>query len=440
MNINNLSIPILGFAAYSGTGKTTLIKQIVARCCAMHLRVGVIKHTHHHIELEKPSKDSYQIRKSGAKQTLLVSPERSILTTETPIEEHELLQTLTLFNMAELDVIFVEGCKNLALPKIELHRKTLGKPFLFPHDSSVIAIASDEKLPTLSIPAFDINDVDGIISFIVNQLNGQKTLAKHAFTETACFVDQLTDYFSRLNSLIVSETESISVAEALYRITPHGQILSPEYLCHLNENHTLSVLTKPEIAIQVTHHDARHCAPELLLSTVIQHNTIVRLTPNAVSEVPSNGHLRIALLFSSDPDQHHLKVAQTYQQVILHTHSLLGFRLFVKASHFVLVSSATRAEVPLFMHLVFEPFVRYIMGLSHALPVTHGLLTKSVHTPLDESGLIWGYYDLKEQSVTPIAPGVASFANGIIDIPAGRDMVKPTERVTFYPIQGRIGL
>ena len=35
---------MIGFSAFSGTGKTTLIEQLVLRCKARGLRVAVIKH------------------------------------------------------------------------------------------------------------------------------------------------------------------------------------------------------------------------------------------------------------------------------------------------------------------------------------------------------------------------------------------------------------
>ena len=51
-------IPILGFSAYSGTGKTTLLRQLIPLLKARGLRVSVIKHAHHHFELDFPGKDS----------------------------------------------------------------------------------------------------------------------------------------------------------------------------------------------------------------------------------------------------------------------------------------------------------------------------------------------------------------------------------------------
>ena len=64
------NIPIIGFSAYSGTGKTTLLKKIIPLLKQRKLKLAVIKHAHHNFDLDQPGKDSYEIRKSGADRTM----------------------------------------------------------------------------------------------------------------------------------------------------------------------------------------------------------------------------------------------------------------------------------------------------------------------------------------------------------------------------------
>ena len=82
-------IPLLAIAAWSGTGKTTLLKKLIPELCIRGIRPGLIKHTHHNMDVDKPGKDSYELRKAGAAQTLVASQQRWALMTETP-EEDEL--------------------------------------------------------------------------------------------------------------------------------------------------------------------------------------------------------------------------------------------------------------------------------------------------------------------------------------------------------------
>jgi len=74
--------PVLGFAAYSGTGKTTLLVKLLPVMKLQGLRVALIKQTHHDFEVDKPGKDSFRLRKAGANQVLLASDKRCVLITE----------------------------------------------------------------------------------------------------------------------------------------------------------------------------------------------------------------------------------------------------------------------------------------------------------------------------------------------------------------------
>ena len=164
-------IPILGFAAYSGTGKTTLLTQLIPLLKAKSLRVGLIKHSHHNFQIDKPGKDSYRHRKAGATPVMISSRFRRAMIWERsePVEP-SLFEELNYFDKAGLDLILVEGFKREHFPKIELHRPSLGKPLLFPEDDSIIAIASDDTFPRpTQLPVFDLNQPAPIADFIVKR-------------------------------------------------------------------------------------------------------------------------------------------------------------------------------------------------------------------------------------------------------------------------------
>ena len=91
-------IPLLAIAAWSGTGKTTLLKKLIPELRARGIRPGLIKHTHHNMDVDKPGKDSYELRKAGAAQTLVASQQRWALMVETP-EEPELDLTYLVSRM-----------------------------------------------------------------------------------------------------------------------------------------------------------------------------------------------------------------------------------------------------------------------------------------------------------------------------------------------------
>jgi len=168
--MQNAQIPILGFAAFSGTGKTTLLTQLIPLLKNKGLRIGIIKHSHHNFEIDQPGKDSFRLRAAGAESVMLASKHRRAIITEiSPEQEPRLDDQLKQFDQSELNLILVEGFKAERFPKIELHRAALGKPLLYPQDPDIIAIASDSPLQTQDyLTLLDLNRPDLIAAFILN--------------------------------------------------------------------------------------------------------------------------------------------------------------------------------------------------------------------------------------------------------------------------------
>jgi len=161
-------IPVIGFVAYSGTGKTTLLLKIIPLIKQQNLRLGMIKHTHHTFDVDQPGKDSYRLRHAGADQMLVASRHRWALMAETPdYQEPQLNELLQHLDQKNLDLILVEGFKHENFPKIEVHRPSLKHPPMFPHDPSIIAIACDSPPQlTTDLPILDINQPAQIVEFI----------------------------------------------------------------------------------------------------------------------------------------------------------------------------------------------------------------------------------------------------------------------------------
>lgn len=166
--------PVVGFAAYSGAGKTTLLKQLLPLLVESGVRIGMIKHAHHKFEIDIPGKDSYELRKAGASQVLVASARREALMTEKTAESEPDLDTLIgQLNQDAIDLILVEGFKQVAFPKIELFRPVMGKPALYPEDADIIAVATYAELPVAThLPVLDINDPAAISAFILQRISG----------------------------------------------------------------------------------------------------------------------------------------------------------------------------------------------------------------------------------------------------------------------------
>lgn len=166
-------LPLLGLAAYSGTGKTTLLRRLIPLLKDQGIRVAIIKHTHHDPDIDQPGKDSYELRRAGAAQTLLASPSRwSLINENVASEEPGLDELIEQLDATRLDLVLIEGFKYNPHPKIELHRSHLNHPLLFPHDSSIIALATDQTPGVnTSLPVLDLNEAQEVAGFVIRWLN-----------------------------------------------------------------------------------------------------------------------------------------------------------------------------------------------------------------------------------------------------------------------------
>ncbi|HHY0580447.1 TPA: bifunctional molybdopterin-guanine dinucleotide biosynthesis adaptor protein MobB/molybdopterin molybdotransferase MoeA [Vibrio parahaemolyticus] len=232
---HTLNIPILGFAAYSGTGKTTLLEALLPKLTEAGLRIGMLKHAHHNFDVDKPGKDSYRLRKAGASQMLIASRNRFALMTETPEAEAEFEYLLTRFDEDKLDVVLVEGCKNIAFPKIELHREEVGKPWLYPHDDNIIAIASDTAELDSELPQMNINDLDAIAQFVLQYVQDAKA-PKSKEKDAAC-CDTLSPAFLSVvqgQEKILSLVNTVSGIEGCKIENAYGRVLAEHIISPVN--------------------------------------------------------------------------------------------------------------------------------------------------------------------------------------------------------------
>ncbi|MWP47935.1 molybdopterin-guanine dinucleotide biosynthesis protein B [Gilliamella sp. Pas-s27] len=155
----------LAICGYSGSGKTTLLTKVISLLVEQGFKVATLKHAHHDVEFDIPGKDSYQLRKAGALQTMVACDNRYALICETPNKSVD-LQTL-INQFSDVDIILVEGFKDEQIPKIICHRGCVKKPLFI--DDCTLAVASDEPLDT-NIPRFDINQPIQIAEFIKSYL------------------------------------------------------------------------------------------------------------------------------------------------------------------------------------------------------------------------------------------------------------------------------
>jgi molybdopterin-guanine dinucleotide biosynthesis protein B len=166
---------VVGFAGFSGSGKTHLVEQLIPALKLRGLRVSVAKHAHHNFDIDHPGKDTHRHREAGAFEVVVASDRRLALMREfeqpARLSVHHLLAEL----YEGVDWVLVEGFKESNLLKVEVWRAASGKTCRYPDDDFIVAIATDspDQLPQATLrPVLDLNDPDALAQWLVD--NGDR--------------------------------------------------------------------------------------------------------------------------------------------------------------------------------------------------------------------------------------------------------------------------
>lgn len=155
------SPPTLLCMGWSGSGKTTFLEKLIPILCKHNLRVAVVKHDAHGFSVDTPGKDTYRLAAAGAVCTAISGPNGWAILSSEQIELEALRSKLP-----DADLILCEGFKYAPYPKIEVHRKATGKPFIT-HDPTLLAAVTDEPVDT-DAPQLGLDDAEGCAALILD--------------------------------------------------------------------------------------------------------------------------------------------------------------------------------------------------------------------------------------------------------------------------------
>lgn len=163
---------VVGFAGFSGSGKTTLVERLIPALRLKGLRVSVVKHAHHHFDIDHAGKDTYRHREAGAFEVVVASDQRMALMREFEVAKRPTVHQLLAELYEGVDWVLVEGFKESDLQKVEVWRAASGKPARYPEDDFITAIVTDspEQLPRpTQLPVLDLNDPDAVVDWLISQ-------------------------------------------------------------------------------------------------------------------------------------------------------------------------------------------------------------------------------------------------------------------------------
>lgn len=156
-------------------GKTTLVAELVAEFRSRGLRVGTIKHTHHHHELDTPGKDSHRHREAGAVAVGILSPSMNAVfwpnnnPGNAEGSESDSDERYKQFDVvfADCDLVLVEGDTRASACKLEVWRAVNDAPPIADRITNILAIVTDDPIES-SVPILARANVAAIANFILN--------------------------------------------------------------------------------------------------------------------------------------------------------------------------------------------------------------------------------------------------------------------------------
>lgn len=136
-------VPVVSFIGWHDSGKTTLVKDVVAHLKKLGLRVAVCKSTKHTgIEFDRQGTDTDIYRQAGADAVTLIAPDLMILTTANP--EMSLIDLVYRY-FHDYDIVIGEGFKHeRKINKIEVIRGDA--ELLRDQVTNVVATVADRRL------------------------------------------------------------------------------------------------------------------------------------------------------------------------------------------------------------------------------------------------------------------------------------------------------
>jgi len=158
---------VMAFSGPSNSGKTTLISKIATEFINQGLKIIIIKHDpSDKAEFDKVGKDSFKFFTSGA-EVLVLSPTR---TTFFSHQARNIVESLKL--LGGFDLCLVEGLKSLSLPRISVFCKQIDSSYF---DFSQ-AIASYDEIKDPKLKWLDLNDIQGICAYVLENAKNLKEL------------------------------------------------------------------------------------------------------------------------------------------------------------------------------------------------------------------------------------------------------------------------
>ena len=128
-------------------------------------RIATIKHAGHGFDLDTEGKDSWRLKRAGAK-TVLVTSKGSLAMFADVDQEVRVEELRERYVRDGTDLIIAEGWKSEGYPKVVVVRDHVGEVEVLPE--GLLALVSNKPLDQVpgGVPVFHPDDISGLASLI----------------------------------------------------------------------------------------------------------------------------------------------------------------------------------------------------------------------------------------------------------------------------------
>ena len=153
------------------SGRSALVSRLAEELSFRQIGFAVVKYAHNPFDMDKAGSETYNLRQSGCRQTLIANRDRWGLLCETP-GQPEPDPVLLAGHLVECDLVLAVGFDNVPLPGLEVMRS--GNPVepLHKRDMHIQTIVIDAVLPFLPsgiLFSFRHGDIENIAQHILDR-------------------------------------------------------------------------------------------------------------------------------------------------------------------------------------------------------------------------------------------------------------------------------
>ena len=159
--------PILAVVGRSGSGKTTLVESLLHELTRKRYSVGTIKNAKGGFQLDLEGKDSAKHYRAGAQGVALVSEEQGEAAFLTRLPAELSIEDLCKRLFPDVDLVILEGFKELPFPKIEVSR---GESLCCQSDPNLVAVVGHDPDSRNDAPRFTLRDIPALVRLIEDTL------------------------------------------------------------------------------------------------------------------------------------------------------------------------------------------------------------------------------------------------------------------------------